>query len=44
MELIINLIALLAATIRVLFAVPVLGVLFILGTFGPIAVKAVKRR
>lgn len=44
MELIINSIAMLAATIKVLFAVPVLNVLFLLGTVGPLAVKALKRR
>lgn len=42
MELIINFIAMVVATLKVLGAVPVLGVLFLLGTIGPIAIKAMK--
>jgi len=32
------------AFFKVLFAVPVLGVLFLLGTLGPVIIKAVKHR
>lgn len=44
MELIMELIELVIAFFRVLFAVPILGVLCLLGTLGPTVVKAVKRR
>lgn len=44
MELIINLAALGVATLKILFAIPVLGVLVLLSLFGPMVVKAVKHR
>lgn len=44
MELIMNLIALGVATLKILFAIPVLGVLALLSLFGPMVVKAMKHR
>jgi hypothetical protein len=43
MELIINLAALGTATLKILFAIPVLGVLVLLSIFGPMLVKKIKR-
>ena len=43
MELIINLAALGTATLKILFAIPVLGVLVLLRIFGPMLVKKIKR-
>ena len=44
MELIINLIELGGAFFKVLFAIPVLGVMILLATFGPMVIRAVKHR
>lgn len=44
MELFISFINLGIAMFKVLFAVPILGVLILLGIFGPMAVRAIKRR
>ena len=43
MELIMNIIAYGAAFFKFLFAVPVLGLLFLAGVFGPMIIKALKR-
>ena len=43
MELIINLAALGTATLKILFAIPVLGVLVLLSIFGPMLVRKIKR-
>ena len=43
MELIINLAALGTATLKILFAIPVLGVWVLLSIFGPMLVKKIKR-
>ena len=43
MVLIINLAALGTATLKILFAIPVLGVLVLLSIFGPMLVKKIKR-
>ena len=43
MALIINLAALGTATLKILFAIPVLGVLVLLSIFGPMLVKKIKR-
>ena len=43
MELIMNLAALGVATLKILFAIPVLGVLVLLSLFGPVLVKRIKR-
>ena len=43
MELIINLAALGTATLKILFAIPVLGALVLLSIFGPMLVKKIKR-
>ena len=43
MELSINLAALGTATLKILFAIPVLGVLVLLSIFGPMLVKKIKR-
>ena len=42
-ELIMNLAALGVATLKILFAIPVLGVLVLLSIFGPMLVKRIKR-
>lgn len=44
MELIMNMIALIRGLFDVLFAVPILGALFLLGTLGPVVVAAVKHK
>lgn len=43
-EIILSLIALGEAFFKVLFAVPVLGIMVLLATFGPMTIKAVKHR
>ena len=43
MELIMNLDALGVATLKILFAIPVLGVLVLLSLLGPMLVKRIKR-
>ena len=43
MKLIMNLAALGVATLKTLFAIPVLGVLVLLSIFGPMLVKKLKR-
>lgn len=42
MELIMSIITLGIATLKLLFAVPVLGVLVLLSTFGPIIIRKIK--
>ena len=44
MNFIIELVELIIAFFRVLFAIPILGILILLGTFGPTIVKAIKHR
>ncbi len=44
MELIVNLIEMGVALLKVLFAVPILGIMVMLGTFGPMLIKAIKHR
>ena len=44
MNFIIELIELVRAFFSVLFAVPILGILILVGTLGPAIVKAMKRR
>ena len=44
MNFIIELVDLVIAFFRILFAIPALGILILVGTFGPTVVKAVKHR
>lgn len=43
-EVILNLIALSGACFKALFAIPILGVMILLVTFGPMVIRAVKHR
>ncbi len=44
MELIVSLIEMGIALLKVLFAIPILGVIVLLGTFGPMIIKTIKHR